>query len=387
MSESQLKMSKILQDIIHNEKEEVKTYYGVVVNVNRDIDKYLNQLNDINDKIFLAQWCNNYEKVKELIENLSLSEYEKNKYLKLKEKNIELDETINFKILSEKYSFLDNIMDMITTDIDIQDQIISLSDSRLKLFELMYSKLQTLTDYYNPYITTILQRIGYVSLETSWQNKFHKYDDLLKNIDDLITNGYTLSNDEIEKLLYLCTTSVCHTVPNFKELQNFGNDDSIDNIEFKDGIIKAKKEKDLDYFKSGILAQAYGIGLESAKNLCKKYNISNINITSDNKDVFEMYMAIYQIVNENDPDVLIQLYDEFTKIMKPVKDFRRIIVFENDLRKAFSHDLNNQVFQANNLEYNEVDGIKVYDAGTDFKMIVTAIGAYQNNFGNKENYS
>ena len=387
MSESQLKMSKILQDIIHNEKEEVETYYGVVVNVYRDIDKYLNQLNDINDKIFLAQWCNNYEKVKELIENLSLSEYEKNKYLKLKEKNIELDETINFKILSEKYSFLDNIMDMITTDIDIQDQIISLSDSRLKLFELMYSKLQTLTDYYNPYITTILQRIGYVSLETSWQNKFHKYDDLLKNIDDLITNGYTLSNDEIEKLLYLCTTSVCHTVPNFKELQNFGNDDSIDNIEFKDGIIKAKKEKDLDYFKFGILAQAYGIGLESAKNLCKKYNISNISITSDNKDVFEMYMAIYQIVNENDPDVLIQLYDEFTKIMKPVKDFRRIIVFENDLRKAFSHDLNNQVFQTNNLENNKVDGIKVYDAGTDFKMIVTAIGAYQDNFGNKKNYS
>ena len=387
MNETQLKMSKILHDIIHNEEEEVEEYYGVLINVYRDIDKYLIQLDDIRDKIYLAQWCNNYDKVKELISNLSLSEYEKNKYLKLREKNIEINETINFKILSEKYSFLDNIMDMITADPDIQDQILSLSDSRLKLFEIMYSKLQTLTDYYNPYITTILQRIGYVSLDTSWKNKFHVYDDLLINIDDLMTSGYILSNDEIEKLLYLCTSSVHHTIPNFKELQNFGNDDTIDNIELRDGILKAKEEKDLDYLKFAILAQAYGIGLKSAKNICKKYNISNITITNENRDVFEMYLAIYQIVNENDPNVLIQLYDEFIQIMKPEKDFRRIIVFENDLRKAFAHDLNNQVFKTDNLPYNEVNGIKVYDAGVDFKMIVTAIGAYQGNFGNKENYS
>ena len=387
MNESQLKMSNILHDIIHNEEEDVEEYYGILINIYRDIDKYLIQLDDIRDKIYLAQWCNNFDKVKELISNLSLSEYEKNKYLKLKEKNIEIDETINFKILSEKYSFLDNIMDMITADSEIQDQILSLSDSRLKLFELMYSKLQTLTDYYNPYVTTILQRIGYVSLDTSWKNKFHLYDDLLANVDDLITSGYILSNDEIEKLLYLCTSSIHHSIPNFSELQNFGNENTIDNIELKDGILKAKEEKDIDYLKFAILAKAYGIGLKSAKNICQKYNISNITITNENRDVFEMYMAIYQIINENDPDVLIQLYDEFTKIMKPEKDFRRIIVFENDLRKAFAHDLNNQVFKTDKLPYDEVDGIKIYDAGVDFKMIVTAIGAYQNNFENKENYS
>lgn len=387
MNESQLKMSNILHDIINNEDEGIEEYYGVVVNTYKDIDKYLIQLDDIRDKIYLAQWCNNYDKVKELISGLSLSEYEKNKYLKLREKNIEIYETINFKILSEKYSFLDNIMDMITADSDIQDQILSLSDSRLKLFELMYSKLQTLTDYYNPYITTILQRIGYVSLDTSWKNKFHIYDDLLANIDDLMASGYILSNGEIEKLLYLCTSSVHHTVQNFGELQNFGDENTIDNIELRDGILKAKEEKNIDYLKFAILVKAYGIDLQSAKNICKKYNISNITITNENRDVFEMYMAIYRIINENDSDVLIQLYDEFTKIMNPKKDFRRIIVFENDLRKAFAHDLNGQVFKTDKLPYNEVDGIKIYDAGVDFKMIVTAIGAYQENFGTKENYS
>ena len=391
MTEAQLKMSKILHDIIENENEDddIEEYYGTVVGVYRniDIDKYLIQLDDIKDKIYLAQWCHNYDKVKELIPNLSLTEYEKNKYLELKEKNIEIDETINFKILSEKYSFLDNIMDMITTDQDIQDQILSLSDSRLRLFEIMYSKLQTLTDYYNPYIENILLRIGYVSLDISQKNKFHKYDGLLINIDKLMTNGYILSNDEIEKLLYLCTSSIQHNIPNFQELQNFGDDDTIDNIEFNDIIIKAKEEKDLNSLKFAILGQAYGIHPNEAKIICKNYNISNIEITNENRDVFEMYMAIYQIINENDPDILIQLYDEFTKIMKPEKDFRRIIVFENDLRKAFAHDLNNQVFKTDKLPYDEVDGIKIYDAGVDFKMIVTAIGAYQGNFGNKENYN
>ena len=386
MNEFQLKMSKILHDIINNE-EEFEEYYGVVDSVYRDIDKYLIQFDDIRDKIYIAQWCNNHNKVKELILNLSLTEYEKNKYLKLKEKNIEIDETINFKILSKKYSFLDNIMDMITTDIDIQDQILSLSDSRLKLFEIMYSKLQTLTDYYNPYITTILQRIGYVSLDTSWKNNFHVYDDLLINIDNLMASGYILSNDEIEKTLYLCTSSVRHFIPNFQELQNFGNDNTIDNIKFSNVILKAKEEKNLDYLKAVILAQAYGISLQSAKSICEKYNISDITVTNENREVFEMYLAIYQVVNESNPDVLIQLYDEFIKIMKPEKDFRRIIVFENDLRKAFARDLNNQVFKIDNLPYSEFNGIKIYDSGVDFKMIVTAIGAYQGSFENKENYS
>lgn len=387
MSETQTKISKILDEIIKNEEEEVEQYYGIIIIVYRNIDKYLQQLDTLEDKIYLAQWCNNYNKVKELVETLSLDDYKKNKYNKLKSKNSELDETINFKILSEKYEFLDNIIDMITTDVDIQDQILSLSDSRLKLFEMMYEKLQSFTDYYNPYITAILQRIGYVSLENSWKNDFHIYDELLTEVDNLISNGYQLSDDEINILLYLCTSSVKHSIPNYDEMCNFGNNDTIDNIELKEGLKKAKEEKDLDYLKFAILVQAYGIGLQTAKVICKRYNISNIELTEENKEVFEMYMSIYQIVNETNPELLIQLYDEFTQILTPQKDFRRIIVFENDLRKAFAHDLNKKIFKTDNLSFENINGIKVYDAGVDFKMIVTAIGAYQADFSDKEDYS
>lgn len=91
MSEKQLKMSRILHDIINNEDENIDEYYGIMINIYKDIDKYLNQLNDINDKIYLAQWCNNFVKVQELISTISLTDYQQNKYLMLKSKNSEIE--------------------------------------------------------------------------------------------------------------------------------------------------------------------------------------------------------------------------------------------------------------------------------------------------------
>ena len=387
MNESQTKMSEILHQIINNEDEDSMNYYGVMINVYQDIDKYLEQLDDINDKIYLAQWCNNFSKIEELIKEITLPEYEKNKYLELKSKNIEIDETINFKILSEKYQFLDNIIDMITADRDVQDQILSLSDSRLKLFKKMYTRLQELTDYFNPYIVLILRRIGYVSLDTHWKNRFHKYDELLKNIDDLISNGYELNDKEIDTLLYLCTSSGHYTVPDINELDLFGDRESLDNIYKSEWLLYQEDKKDLELIKSTVLSKIYGISLESADDICKRFDISQIDITQENKDVFEMYMAIYQIINEKDFDVLNEVYHEFMKTLRPAADFRRMIVFENDLRKAFAHDLNRQVYKTDNQNFTKINGVEVYDAGTEFKMIVTAIGSYDVSFKNQENYS
>jgi hypothetical protein len=86
MNESQLKISKILNNIIGNEKEDMEEYYGVIIPVYRNIDKYLNELDDVKDKIFLAQWCKDYDKVKELKATLSLTEYEKKQISKIKRK-------------------------------------------------------------------------------------------------------------------------------------------------------------------------------------------------------------------------------------------------------------------------------------------------------------
>ena len=120
MNESQLKMSKVLSDIINNVPYELYNYRGVLKTIYKQIDKYIAMFDDVVEKIYVAQWAGNYELVQKLKLFLSLNDYEYNKYLKLKANNDDLDETINFKILDQKYSFLDKMLDMITTDIDIQ---------------------------------------------------------------------------------------------------------------------------------------------------------------------------------------------------------------------------------------------------------------------------
>jgi len=305
----------------------------------------------------------------------------------LKSKNVEINSTINFKILSEKYSFLDNIIDMIVTDIDIQDQILSLSDERLALFKQMYFRLTEITDYYNPYITLILQKIGYISFDTAWQNKRHFYDNMLQELDTFIKSGGVLTNKEIDTILYLCTSSVKHTVPSLNEMKRFGEPDTIDQIEYRQMIDNIRKTKNIKEIKFLLLSKIYGINYYDAIELCKRYDISGLEVTNENKDIFEMYVAICQIVNEDDADVLIQLYDEFMKQIHPKRDFRRIVVFENEMRKSFAHDLGNKIYKPEDKPYSLYDDIKVYDAGVDFKLIITAIGAYQSNFKDKDNYS
>ena len=383
MNEKQLKINSLFFEIEKNESGETHSSFIVY----RDIDKYLDRLDNIRDKILLAQYCNNYKKVNELIEQLDLNDYEKKKYLDLKQKNDELDKTINFMILDEKYSFLDNILDMITADVIIQDQIVSMSDARLKLFASLYSRLQGMTEYHNQLIVYILNTITYSIFTTKYNDVYHLYDSLLKEIDDLITHGYELSNKEIDTLLFILTSSSSYEVPTFDELKIFGQENSIEGRNFQKKVLNAKQSKDIALLKEIILEKAYGISFEYAKRICKRFNINGIEMDLENKDVFKMYSAIYQIVNENDPDVLIELYDEFTNEMNPDFDFRRIIVFENDLRKAFARDLKKQVFKTEGKSFEEIDGVKVYDSSLDFKMIVTAIGAYQAHFPNPDNYS
>ena len=82
-----------------------------------------------------------------------------------------------------------------------------------------------------------------------------------------------------------------------------------------------------------------------------------------------MYQAILQIYSETDADLLIQIYQDFIKEINPSFDCLRITTFENDLRKTFARELNNQVYKVNGSPTN-INGIDVYEAGVDRKSVV-----------------
>ena len=389
MNKRQQLISKIKHDIVQNCKENIINFYGDLLVAYYDIDEYLSQLDNIKDQISVAQWAYHYEKVNELVSKLKLTDDEQELYNHLKEKNVEIDETINFEILSPKYEFLHDMLDMITTDVKVQDQILSLSDEMLEVFKVLYKRLNETSDYTPPYISTLLDKIGYVSYEDDPKNKFHYYDELNEDIVKRVKEGYIFTNQEIDMLLYIYTNNVAFTVRNLEDVRNFGSQTTEDQLEL-DELINSqrnKEQKELDKIKFALLIKTYGIGLETAKSIISKYQLTKLNITEENKHLFEMYKAILQIVNEKDSDKLIRIYDAFSKELNPKLDYRRIMIFTNELRKEFAKNLNNQVYKTNNQEYTLVDGIKVYDAGIDFRMIITAVGAYQGQFKDQDNYS
>ena len=55
-------LNDIKSEMIYSDEESVEEYYGVQINVYKDIDKYLSKIPDIYDKIHIAQYANNYKK-------------------------------------------------------------------------------------------------------------------------------------------------------------------------------------------------------------------------------------------------------------------------------------------------------------------------------------
>ena len=380
-------LNDIKREIIYKEEESLEEYYGVQINVYKDIDKYLSKIPDVYDKIHIAQYANNYKKANELISSLQLDDETKAKYSSLLQNNADLNETIDIRVLLPKYSFLNDMIDMIVTDKDVQEQLLSLSDEKLELFKLMYQRISENVDYRVPYVTALLNRMGTITPYTSWKNRYYKYEQLEGSIIESIKDGRELSVEEIDNLLYLYTTNVIWNVRSIEELRNFTKENGIFQISI-DNIIQdeqKQEKKDINRIKNALLLKTYGIDLISAEALCKRYNIKGIKINQDNIDLFEMYKAMLEIIGENDANVLIDVYNQFSNQTEVSPNFMRVITFENAMRKTFAQNLNMSVFKCGD-NYTLEGDVKIFDAGTDFKMIVTAIGAYQSNFEDKDNY-
>lgn len=388
MTEEMRRLERIIEEIWENEKEEVTEYYGIQIPTYRHIDTYLEQLPSIEEKIWLAQRCNNKEKIAELTSQIQLDEYQTKLYEKLKEHNIELDETLNFKLLNPKYEFLGNLLDAMSTDRVVQEQLVSLSDEKLELFKIMYRRLQEVSKYNVPYVSCILRRLGYTIPETSWQNRFHHYDDLTAELEKQLQEAGTLDDNLVDSLLFLYARPCFWNVRTLEEVKELSTPNS-KILQEQNQIVQEEKKsskKDIARLKSALLGITYGLDLKTASKICKKYHMEGLERTEDNEDLFEMYQAISSIVKEENPDTIIAVYEMFQTEMPFELEFMNITTFEADLRKEFAKSLNQSVWKLRGEPVQLLDGIPLYDADTDFKMIITSIGAFQSDFASQENY-
>lgn len=387
MTERQKLIAKIINEIRANDDWESECYYGALQEKYNDLNYYFNKYHLTNpyDRISIAQKGMNFDIVKEEMKKLNIESKQKKKLSTITKNNDEWYETLNFEILDEKYDFLNDILDLIITDIDIQQRLISLDDKELNLFKLLYSKLKENTSYMIPYISRILMSIKRTPFAIGQSLSNYKGDplssrsEMFKYFSNLIADENILDADEIEKLLFLFSNNMFDLVVtnynDFKTLESY----------LQNYADKLFDSNDLIDIKNALLIRSYGISYDYAVALMKKYKISNINVTEKNYMYLTMLESIIRIVSENDITLLKQSYNEIKENFDFKMDYMTTTLLESGLRKIYAKQLNDSTYKPNTL-YGEYNGVKFFDAGTNFKMIVTSVGAYQSKFEENLNY-
>ena len=282
------RQEKILE--LYNSADDKGTigYYGsfeYVLNVENSIE----QLDFISDKITLSQMAHNFELASKLINDSITDKKQKQLYLKLKEINADIDETINIELLSDRYSFLGNLLELIITDIEVQQRLVSLSDERLELFKQLFNKVKDEVSNPIPIITKLLSRLG-TSPYIHQFNDSNKYDSLNSNLEELLKNGIPLSESVKEKLLFIYTSNTIWTVASIEDLTSFGEKGSKDMLEI-DNIFNNERNsptKNIANIQNALLWKSYGISLTDAQDIVSKYKAGNIVITDDNRDTMRV---------------------------------------------------------------------------------------------------
>lgn len=389
-------IEKINDEIYDNDDYYNEEYYQVLCKKAKNLQQYIFKYNitDPLTKVILGQEWMDYDLVKKELQKISLSESQFKRFEKIKSNNNAWYETMNPLMLDDKYSFLDKYMDFITTDIRIQQLILSLDDNSLNLFSKMYEKIDRETSNAIPYISRILGLIGTsvtASLMT-FQNynggMFRKKNQSFSNLS-LAFQNEQLTEHDLDLLIFIFSNNnFDFNVNSISDLRGFENElldfvnESMNNFKNQSGY----SPDDINNIKSTILMRSFGIQLDYAKSILEKFNLNGIEFDKDNNYI-SMYRSIYNVVNETDVNKLFTIYYNISNNCEFSLDYMTISLFENGMRDIFLRHLTSSTFKCDGNNYEIQDGVKIFDAGTDFKVILTSVGAYKPEMETQLNYS
>lgn len=275
---------------------------------------------------------------------------------------------INWEILDDKYVGIFGLdkLNVIASFQNITSYIINMNDNQLIILN------KCLKEYLKKYNTDEWNRVCERIISTlSMQNidkndKFSVIDDFDKvNIDcllHLLLDGIEVKIESIDD------------INNYEYLLNKKCDEQI-------------KSPDLFLKRDAIFMKTFGVSdkfsvLDAFRNISKDgmqilYNKYYKVVDSiENQSIKGIFKFIREVIECNDSQRLEQIYNSITKI-NHIDTF----IFEALLRKECIKLYNKELLQISNLEKI---GENMYDAGVNFNIISTSIGAYVDN--NPEDY-
>lgn len=347
-------------------KEALAMFYGIeyidIASTLDDKDKLELLENDREkENVILVRGIKTPEIMEEAINKLKLGSKQKECLKRLYQKNNDVMQGIDFRILDDHYieTLGEDKINLMACYPGITQGVVELSDKGYKCF----CKIIGMTTE-----NESKEWISRVSILGSIHYKYTELIDSIESIDDI----------DVEKLLkiMLCSPNNWVKIKSAEDIKNY----EMVKKEKCDQIIN-NDNKSSDEKKNAVFMKIFGIDIKVVNNFIEKFGQDIDNI--DEPDLKNLIYSLKSIMQLDDPEILRTIYEqcEEVSLISPKE-------IEARLKKAYGKKFNEGLYtpkEGDVVEENKLPeelrklGVKVYDAGIDFKMLITSIGAYVHN--------
>ena len=136
------------------------------------------------------------------------------------------------------------------------------------------------------------------------------------------------------------------------------------------------KSENIENKRDAVIQKIFGISIEEARKEIQKFGE---DIESIQDEELKAYIkSLKEVINLVEPDLLEEIFNKVNSV-----ESVNLILIEKKLKNEYCKMYNEGLFKVENA--TPIDGqFNMYDAGTEFKMIITSIGAFVDN--KLENY-
>ena len=332
-------------------------------------------------------------------------------------------QSLNGELLKDQYQSIPNYkMQLIAKNSRFQDRILGLNDYENSLYNKIAQLVSQKTDRWNRFETNIVENLsdGY-------------YGELINDLYEQAKQGNKITAEDLETLTFLLSkqcssksffdeyltdsykrqgmddksikqeeirySNNVFNITNKKELEHFEEikelvcDTILTNPSLDDEQLTAPISKylghfnqlsELDRMKLALLQKYYNMDLEEASNIVNKFSsdIDSISVNDDYQaNIIEQIKAIKNIFESNDINILSQIGDldilvqtdlsSSTYLVEETKEMFEQLYKENLYMPKEDDKIGNTTYKGKNIE--------VFDANTDFSIIVKRVGATNEN--------
>lgn len=304
------------------------------------------------------------------VENVELKNRQKYKEIlgRMFQKNEEVVKKIDFRMLDSKYidSLGEDKINQISCYPEIQQKILGMDDKTYIIFSKCLNNRAKKNERWTTFASDIIENL------TSGQ-----YTEVIQNCD--------LENINIENLSSILQSKNLFNITNTEEVNNINNirREICDKImsgqlqEMTGEILKSYSELDKKRF--AVLEKIFGQDIDKTQFIISAYgeDIEKLDDKEENKEIIDYIKALKLIMQEENEEILSGMYKEADIVSNINTE-----LMETKLKSAYCEKLNEGLFQIT--EATEKVGKNIYEAGTNFSMIITSVAAYR--YNQPENY-